>query len=78
MIKLFDSDTEAEIGEISEDQLSFMMEHLVEETLDEFSWNLDPPAINSLESSGAEPALVALLRRALGSRTSMEVRYEPE
>lgn len=78
MIKLFDSDTEAEIGEVSEDQLAFMIEHLVEESLDEFSWNLDPPAINSLESSGAEPALVTLLRRGLGSRTSMEVRYEPE
>jgi len=78
MIKLYDSDTEAELGEISEDQLAFMMEQLAEEALDEFSWNIDPPAIKTLESSGAEPALVAMLRRALGNRTSVEVRYEPD
>lgn len=78
MIKLFDADNDAELGEISEEQLEVLQESLVEESLDEYSWNVDMAALRSLESSGAEPALVALLIRALGSRTSMELRCEPD
>ncbi len=76
MIKLYDGDTDAEVGEITEAQLEVLAENLVEETLDEFSYNITPDAIASLESGGADPQLVAILRRALGTRTSMELRYE--
>ncbi len=78
MIKLFDAENDAELGEISEEQLEVLQESLVEESLDEYSWNVDMAALRSLESSGAEPSLVALLIRALGSRTSMELRCEPD
>ena len=69
MIKLFDSDTEAELGEISEDQLTTIVEELVEESLDEFSWNVDPAAIKILESRGADSALVALGGGSVGDLT---------
>jgi hypothetical protein len=78
VIKLFDAENDAVLGEISDDQLEVLQESLVEESLDEYSWNVDMPALRSLESGGADPALVALLIRALGSRTSMELRCEPE
>ncbi len=76
MIRLFDGETDAEIGEISEEQFGLMQENLVEETLDEYSYNIDPATLNSLESSGVEAHVVSLLRRALGGRASMEVRFE--
>ncbi len=78
MIKLYDADTEAEVGEITEEQLDLMIENLVEESLDEYSWNIDPATVSALESGGVDSALVGLLRRILGSRTSRELRYEPE
>ncbi len=78
MIKLYDSDSEAEIGDITEEQLDLLVENLAEESLDEYSWNIDAAALTSLESNGADSSLVTLLRRALGSRTSMEIRYEPD
>jgi len=78
MIKLYDAERDTEVGEIGEPELERLMEELVEETLDEYTWNVTPAAIESLESGGADPALIAMLRRALGSRTSMELRYEPE
>jgi hypothetical protein len=78
MIKLYDADSDAEVGAITEEQLDLLTEQLVEESLDEYTWNIDAGAITSLESSGADPSLVALLRRALGARTSMELRCEPE
>lgn len=76
MIKLYDADTDAEIGSITESQLDVLIEQLVEETIDDTSYNVDPAIIASLETGGADPVLVAMLRRALGDRTSMEVRYE--
>jgi len=78
MIKIFDAESDAELGEISEEQLEILQENLVEESLDEYSWNIDTAAVGSLESGGADPTLVAILRRALGSRTSMELRCEPD
>ena len=68
MIKLFDNDTEAEVGTISESQFDFLQEQLIEESLDASTYNLDTAAISSLEANGADRGLVTLLRGALGSR----------
>lgn len=76
MVRLYDADSEAEIGQISETQLDVLVEQLVEESLDEYSYNITPQAIASLESNGADPALVSILKRALAGRASIEVRYE--
>ncbi len=78
MIKLYDADSDAEVGAITEEHLDLLTEQLVEESLDEYTWNIDAGAIATLESSGADPGLVTLLRRALGARTSMELRCEPD
>jgi hypothetical protein len=78
MIKLFDADNDTEIGEITEEQLEFLTENLVEESLDDYSWSIDAGAIASLEGSGADPRLVGILKRALGSRASIEIRHDPD
>ncbi len=78
MIKLFDNETEAELGAISDQQLELLVEELVEESLDDYTYNINPAGIAALEANGGDPELVALLRRALGTRTSMELRYEPD
>ena len=76
MIKLYDADNEAEIGSITEEHMSVIQENLVEEMLDEYSYNIDAASIGSLETSGADGQLIAMLKRALGNRTSMEIRME--
>ena len=78
MIKLFDGETEKEIGLISEPQLEFLVEELADESIDEYTYNINPSVISYLEGSGADPQLLSLLRSALGSRLSMELRYEPD
>jgi hypothetical protein len=78
MIKLFDNDSDAELGVISDEQLEVLVEELVEESLDEYTYSINPAAIGRLEAHGGDPALISLLRRALGTRTSMELRYEPD
>ncbi len=76
MIKLLDNDTDAEIGEISEDLFTAMQENLVEESLDEYAYSIDEVALAGLESSGVDSHLVNMLRKALGQRSSIEVRLE--
>jgi hypothetical protein len=76
MVRLFDSDADTPIGEITEAQLDFLQEELIEESIDSYTYNLSPSALDSLENGGGDPVLIAMLRKALGGRSSMEVRYE--
>ena len=76
MIKLFDDETDTEIGTITEDDLVLLQTELVEETLDAYTYNIALATIHSLELNGADPKLISILRGALGTRNSMEVRYE--
>ena len=78
MIRLFNNETDNELGAISEAQLDLLVEELADESLDEYTYNIDSRTISRLEGSGADAELIALLRRALGSRTSMELRYDPD
>ena len=78
MIKLYDNDSDAEIGAIDDAQLEVLLEELVEETLDEYTWNVTAASVAALESRGLDAGLVSMLRRALGNRTSVEIRYEPD
>jgi hypothetical protein len=76
MVRLFDNDNEAEIGPITEDQLNFLQEELVEETIDAYTFSLSPASIEGLKMNGGDPDLVTMLRTAIGTRSSMEIRYE--
>jgi hypothetical protein len=76
MIRLYDNDSDHEIGQISEAQLDFLQEQLIEETLDSTTFALAPATVDSLAMNGGDPEVIAVLRKALGTRTSMELRYE--
>lgn len=76
MIRLFDNDSDEEIGGISESQFDVLQEQLLEETLDSNTYNLDDGVLDSLENNGVERDVVALLRKALAGRSSMALRYD--
>ena len=76
MVRLFDSDADAPIGVITEAQLDFLQEELIEESIDSYTYNLSSSAVDSLENGGGDAVLITMLRKALGGRSSMELRYE--
>jgi processive 1,2-diacylglycerol beta-glucosyltransferase len=76
VIRLYDNDNESEIGQLSEAQLDFLQEQLVEDAIDSYTFDLSQASLDSLEMNGGEADLVAMLRKAIGTRNSMEVRYE--
>ena len=71
MIKLSDKETGAFLGEITEEQLQFLQDHLEEESSDDTDYYLNQPTLEMLEQAGADPALVSLLRQAMGERDEM-------
>jgi processive 1,2-diacylglycerol beta-glucosyltransferase len=77
MPKLYDKISGNLVGEITAEQLEFLNECLVEETDADRDYYMDGPVIEFLEEEGGDAALVAMLRKALGDREEMDVRWEP-
>jgi len=73
MIQLRDKDTGEVLGNITDAQLQFMVDHLEEESRDDRDYYINEATLVVFEEEGADPELVALLRRALGTREEMEV-----
>jgi len=78
MITLFDAETNQPVGQISEAQLSFLMNQLEEESTTDRDYYISQDEVDILEEAGADAALLAVLRSALAGREEMEIRYVRE
>jgi hypothetical protein len=78
MISLIDNETSKPIGTISEAQLKALMDQLEEEASDDQDYYIDSGTLDWLEDEGVDSTLTALLRKALGSREGMEIRWTKE
>ena len=76
MIKLYDKESNTLLGELTEAQLQFLIAELEEESTKDQDYYLDADVLDWLAENGADAALMALLRQALGTRTDMEIRWE--
>jgi processive 1,2-diacylglycerol beta-glucosyltransferase len=78
MIRLIDSESGKTIDEISEAQLQALKDQLEEEDTQDQDYYIDGATLDWLEDEHVDPALTALLRKALGSREGMEIRWTNE
>ena len=78
MVQLYDAEQGGRLCAISEAQLKVLMDSLEEESPTDQDYYLTAATIDLLESDGADPELVALLRRALAGREGMEIRWARE
>ena len=78
MIQLFDKDTGKLLGTISEAQLQFLEDQLVEETGVDQDYYINADTLDYLEDERIDPELLRLLRTALGDREDMEVEWRRE
>lgn len=76
MIEVFDRETGSSVGSITEEQLEFLMKHLVEEDSRDQDYFIDKSTIELLTEKGIDPALREMLTDALGKRDSMELLWE--
>ncbi len=75
-VTLYDNDSGAAIGDISESDLRFLIDNLEEETSDDRDYYLRPETVAMLEERGGSAALIQLLRSAMGDREGVEVRWQ--
>ncbi|HWM90163.1 MAG TPA: galactosyldiacylglycerol synthase [Thermoanaerobaculia bacterium] len=75
MVQLFDKQSGAEVGTLTDDQFQFLVDHLEEESSDDDDYYLNRTTVDLLEGQGADPVLVQVLRTALGDRDEMDLRW---
>jgi processive 1,2-diacylglycerol beta-glucosyltransferase len=73
MINLREKGTDTPIGNISEEQLKYLIDQLEEEWLEDKDYAITPLLLDAFEAGGADPELVKLLRDALGDRGEIEI-----
>jgi len=75
VITLKNKDTGKLIGEISEDQLQFLIDELEEEDSEDVDYYLNRTVIEMLEDRGMDDELAELLYEALGDRDDIEIEW---
>jgi processive 1,2-diacylglycerol beta-glucosyltransferase len=70
-----DLETGFTLGSITPQQAQFLIDTLEEATPDKARYYIDAPTIEMLEHSGGDPEMIALLRRALGTREGIEIAF---
>jgi processive 1,2-diacylglycerol beta-glucosyltransferase len=78
MIKIYDEATGTVYGSITETQLQAMINQLEEESREDKDYYINAATIDMFEERGLDAALVALLRKALGDREDMDIRWARE
>jgi len=73
MITLTEKGTGKPLGQISEEQLKYLIDNLEEEWLEDQDYAITPLLLEHFEEKGADAGLVSLLRDALGERQEIEI-----
>jgi processive 1,2-diacylglycerol beta-glucosyltransferase len=76
MVQLYDEERDTHIGDVSEEQLQFLIDQLEEESTRDTDYYISAPTIDMLEENGADASLVKLLRDARGGRDGIEPRWK--
>jgi hypothetical protein len=78
MIQLFDAESGAPLGSITESQMAFLTTELEDESARDRDYYISVETVDMLEADGADPELVQLLRSALRGRSGADVRWSAE
>jgi len=77
MIDLYNADTNALLGEITDHDLQTLVDALEEESGDDQDYYITPETLDVIGENGrATDHLLNLLRTALGSSDGVEIRWE--
>ena len=75
MIQLRNKDTAAPIGEITEEQLDFLIDILEEEGVEDQDYWIDEMTLQYFQENGADPALIKLIQDAIGEAEGIEIEW---
>jgi UDP-2,3-diacylglucosamine pyrophosphatase LpxH len=75
LYRIYNSESGDLLGEITETELSSLTNFLEEESAEDRDYYITGDTIDYLETNGADAALVALLRKAVGDQDGVEIRW---
>ena len=65
-----------QIGTITAEQLQFLIDHLEEEGATDQDYAITPMTLAYLEGEGADPAVIEMLRQALGTQQEITFAWD--
>jgi len=74
--RLFDVNTDEEIGVITEEHIQFIIDNLEEEGFEDRDYYIDENILSFFEEVGCDAELLELLGDALGEEKGINIRYE--
>jgi hypothetical protein len=77
-MKLYDSETDQLIGELSEADFQFLHANLVEESVADDDYYINQDTLDMLAVRGASAGLLMLLQNALGNDGEAEIRWSAD
>lgn len=75
MIALHDAERGTQLGTITDQQMKFLSDALEEESVSDNDYYISADTIEMLKTDGADADLLGLLRRALGNREGIDIRW---
>ena len=76
MVRLYNKRTGKLIGHISDTELKFLIDKLVEETKTDTDYYLTPETLKYLQQKGISSGLLKLLEDAMGHEGELEIEYK--
>jgi hypothetical protein len=76
MPRLYRVDNGQTIGEITPEQLQFLIDQLEEESEDDQDYFIDREVLEYLTDNGCDPALMTMLETALGTADDLDVAWD--
>jgi hypothetical protein len=76
MPRLYNKQTNALLGEVSESDIQCLVDVLEEEDSKDVDYFIDLDTVDILEDNGASLDLVTLLRAAIGATAGVDIRWE--
>ncbi len=73
--RIYNSDSGDLLGEINETELSSLTSLLEEESAEDRDYYIMAATVDYLETNGADAAVIALLRKAVGAQEGVEIRW---
>jgi hypothetical protein len=75
MYKLYDNQTGEMIGTITEQQLQFLKDQLEEESMEDQDYAIESMTLAYFIEQGIDTALLEMLRKALGVKEQIIIRW---
>lgn len=78
MIEIYNKRNGEFIGTVTQEQLHFMQDQMEEESIRDRDYSITPLELEFFIGQGADPELIALLRKALGDKDEVIIEWREE